>query len=79
MEPVLSMIDFGQQIAEEMKKLRDENQQLRAFFWMNHGCDIGILYGDDGELQCGACLLDFKRDDIDHLFNRVRESKTGNL
>jgi len=31
----------------------------RRMLWLRHGC-IG-LYGDDGEMQCGACLLDFKR------------------
>ena len=60
-------------------QLKKENEQLRAFFWMNHGCDSSALYGDDGELQCCMCQLDFKRDDLEHLFDRVRESKTGNL
>lgn len=36
-------------------------QELRTEYWLNHGCGLFALYGDDGEMQCGMCLLDFKR------------------
>jgi hypothetical protein len=45
----------------------DIETALRYEWWSNHGCGISALYGDDGEMQCGACLLDFKRDDITKL------------
>lgn len=32
---------------------------LRRLLWLNHG-HIG-LYGDDGEMQCGQCGIDFVR------------------
>lgn len=32
---------------------------LREALWKGHG-HTG-LYGDDGEMQCGTCLIDFKR------------------
>jgi hypothetical protein len=35
---------------------------LRKLLWFSHNPDhLGILYGDDGEMQCGACFIDFKR------------------
>lgn len=38
---------------------RDDEMLLRKLLWLRHGCDG--LYGDDGEMQCGRCLIDFKR------------------
>lgn len=29
--------------------------------WLRHGCPISALYGDDGEMQCNKCGIDFKR------------------
>jgi hypothetical protein len=39
--------------------MNDENELLRHLLWIRHGCSA--LYGDDGEMQCGNCLIDFKR------------------
>lgn len=39
----------------------DDNKKLRELLWLRHGCSISSLYGDDGEMQCGHCLIDFKR------------------
>ncbi len=36
-----------------------ENDILRRLLWLNHGCTH--LYGDDGEMQCNVCRIDFKR------------------
>jgi hypothetical protein len=33
--------------------------EFRRLLWQRHGC--AGLYGDDGEMQCGSCILDFKR------------------
>lgn len=43
--------------------------ELRHLWWLNHGCHIAALYGDDGEMQCNAqtCMRDFKRDDLQAL------------
>ncbi len=43
-----------------------ENQQLRRLLWLRHGCGISALYGDDGEMQCSACGVDFKRVSIEN-------------
>ncbi len=45
-----------------------EIQELRRILWLHHGCTDGI-YGDDGEMQCNACMLDFVRDDIEKITN----------
>lgn len=39
----------------KLAMLEAENLQLRKLLWLNHGCNITALYGDDGEMQCGAC------------------------
>lgn len=51
-------------------------RELRKEWWLNHGHDFHALYGDDGEMSCGSCPADFKRDDIDRLQTIVR---TGRL
>lgn len=47
-----------------------EGVAVRRYLWWTHG-HTG-LYGDDGEMQCGSCLLmhqasDYKRDPIEKL------------
>ena len=34
-------------------------RELREFLWLNHGCDISHLYGDDGRLDCNHCRRSF--------------------
>jgi hypothetical protein len=53
----------------EIKSLRTERQTIlaqlrlaRELLFETHPC-LG-KYGDDGELQCGRCGIDFARDDI---------------
>lgn len=40
--------------------LVEEVVALRRLLWIRHDNHFGALYGDDGEMQCGACGLDFK-------------------
>jgi len=42
---------------------------IREALWINHGCPIPALYGDDGEMQCNelSCRLDFKRQPLHEL------------
>ena len=42
-------------------ELEQENRKLRKLLWIRHGCYTSVLYGDDGEMQCNSCVLDFKR------------------
>lgn len=45
----------------------------RRYMWVGHGCESRYLYGDDGEMQCHHCGLDFKRGDLEWLDKRVQE------
>ena len=49
----------------------DAELNVRRGLWINHGCSPAALYGDDGQMQCGACLLDFKADPLLHLMLRL--------
>ncbi len=42
---------------------------LRKMIWLNHGCGTTYLYGDDGEMQCNRCLIDFKRDSVVSIYS----------
>lgn len=43
---------------------RARSSVLRKLLWLRHSSEhFGVLYGDDGEMQCPACMLDFKRDE----------------
>lgn len=46
----------------------------RRYMWIGHGCPKRFLYGDDGEMQCHHCGLDFKRSDILWLDDRIRDN-----
>jgi hypothetical protein len=50
----------------------EENIELRKLLWINHG--HSQLYGDDGEMQCHECGLDFKRDTIKQIAEGLKES-----
>lgn len=43
---------------------QNDELDLRYLPWLNHGCAGPSLYGDDGEMQCHSCRLDFKRDSV---------------
>lgn len=53
------------------------------FLWINHGCEIGTLYGDDGEMQCSSCIVDFKRlpmnDLVEHTIKHMEEKNKERL
>lgn len=40
---------------------KGEEMILREVLWLSHGCSFSSLYGDDGEMQCNHCMIDFKR------------------
>lgn len=42
-------------------RVLEENLILRKLLWLRHGCPFSALYGDDGEMQCSQCQIDFKR------------------
>lgn len=56
-----------------VNKLEAENETLRSLLWLRHGCPFPALYGDDGEMQCHECCLDFKRDSAQRISERFTE------
>jgi len=49
---------------EKEKEMTPEEMKLREMLWLRHGCEFGTLYGDDGEMQCNKCHIDFKRMEV---------------
>lgn len=54
------------------KQVQDAGSEmiLRELLWLRHGCDFSALYGDDGEMQCHSCKIDFKRIPADKMKER---------
>jgi hypothetical protein len=59
--------------SEKLSRLEYENRELRKRWWLNHGCDFAALYGDDGEMQCSSCMIDFKRDTVKSILAKHEE------
>jgi hypothetical protein len=58
----------------ENTNLAEDNKILRRLLWLRHGCSFSALYGDDGEMQCHSCGIDFKRADaraIEEAFEKI--------
>ena len=52
---------------------------LRELLWLKHGHSIWELYGDDGEMQCHNCMLDFKRDSVERIKERFDQIAFDNM
>lgn len=63
--PELTAIDVLplDRIAAALEAGERDSVILRRLLWLRHG-HHGI-YGDDGEMQCATCTLDFKREPAD--------------
>jgi len=55
-------------------RLKSDNLKLRKLLWIRHGCEIASLYGDDGEMQCGKCRIDFLRDSVELIENKFKSN-----
>lgn len=62
-------------VVEELFLRREENLELRKLLWLLHGCGRNSLYGDDGEMQCGHCIIDFKRNSVEQIELRLTNQK----
>ena len=51
--------------------------RIRELLWITHNCGQRYLYGDDGEMQCLLCGLDFRRHSEDRIVNTF--NKVGSL
>lgn len=61
------------------KKAESDNRRLRKIWLLNHGCEYPSLYLDDGELQCGKCRIDFKRDSVESIMNRIQQKNLDSM
>lgn len=48
-------------VVTRWQRSAEHDQLLRRLLWSHHGCHASALYGDDGEMQCGECGVDFRR------------------
>jgi hypothetical protein len=59
-----AQIQRAQALVEQMvgmqKQVVEDNGMLRRLLFIRHGCSGPTLYGDDGEMQCKACGIDFR-------------------
>ena len=70
---------INKQAYAQLRKIVEQSgfieSALRRELWMNHGCPFAALYGDDGEMQCGQCLVDFKRMPIADLVQKIADQR----
>jgi hypothetical protein len=63
------------QLVKRVEQSEGIESALRRELWINHGCPHMALYGDDGEMQCGGCITDFKRMPIFDLIQKVADQR----
>lgn len=60
-------------------KMEKEEKLLRRMLWLRHDADhFSALYGDDGEMACNSCGIDFLRftaEEIEEAFIRIGMAK----
>ena len=42
---------------------------FRRLLWLTHGKEC-VLYGDDREMRCNTCMIDFKRMSVEEIDKR---------
>ena len=65
-----AIVAMGNEIKARDIQIKGLEYELRETLWLRHGC-VG-LYGDDGEMQCGSCMIDFKRRPLEEIKERLR-------
>lgn len=70
-------LDQEQRLSKSLEKVFADNMELRCELWMRHGCSG--LYGDDGEMSCGSCVIDFRRDDVGWIIAKLRAAAEKKL
>lgn len=67
------------ELADTIKAKEAEMQKLRKIIWLIHGCDISSMYGDDGEMRCNKCMVDFKRMSVKEIILKIHETRMDDL
>lgn len=65
------------ELRAELAAAQADRDASREGWWLAHGHlwhgGTAALYGDDGEMACNTCMLDFKRMTTDQITSRLRE------
>jgi len=61
----------------EEKKISKKNLNFRRKLWLEHGHKG--LYGDDGQMQCPDCGLDFKNDPLEKIYKVLMKKQSTSL
>lgn len=59
---------------DEIAQLRSDNRKLRYLLARQHDSVKHMIYGDDGELQCNVCWIDFRRDPVVEIERKLYEA-----
>lgn len=60
--------------SHKAEKIHKDNELgFRKLLWLRHGCNYEYLYGDDGEMQCTRCKIDFRRSSASDIEQRLFE------
>lgn len=65
--------------ADEIMQLQKDNRTLRYLLARQHDGPRHMIYGDDGELQCSACWIDFRLDTVDEIERKLHEAGMRDL
>ena len=68
------MTSTAQSPGDEIAQLRSDNRKLRYLLARQHDSAKHMLYGDDGELQCSVCWIDFRRDPVVDIERKLYEA-----
>lgn len=52
---------------QEIEELKQEIRELRELLWAHHYDHYQFLYGDDGQMQCAKCMVDFITDPVERI------------
>jgi hypothetical protein len=58
-------------------QMTPEEHALRRLLWLHHGHDL--LYGDEDQMRCLRCGLDFKQDPPDRIEQVLNQEKRQGL
>lgn len=62
------------ELVEQYQSINEENKVFRRLLAMAHDSEKHRIYGDDGELQCSACWIDFVRDSAQDIQRKLEEA-----
>lgn len=67
------------ELVEQYASIKEENKIFRRLFAMAHDSEKHRIYGDDGELQCSSCRIDFVRDSAQDIRRKLEASNMREL